>query len=69
MDIGEIAVGLYLTLVGGSLSALTWSRLHRIEHQIAELRAEQKADNNGLRSDLTLVALAVGVERPKPHSV
>jgi hypothetical protein len=61
MDVGDAALAGYLTLLGGVLGALLWTRLNRIEVELASksstgefeaIRRELKADIYAMRKEL-----------------
>jgi hypothetical protein len=61
MDVGDVAVAAYITLLSGAGGFLLWARLNRIEaelasksstHQLEAVRAELKADIEGIRKEL-----------------
>ena len=81
MELDSIVVTAFITLMGGGLGTLFWSRLNRIEasmatrHDIMQLHEElgqvrsemaaMRSEMAVMRSDLTHVALAVGARPPK----
>ena len=69
MDLTAVILATYLTLLGGGIAALFWTRLNRLEAKMDTFATRE--DLNALRnevaimrSDLTQVALAVGA-RPR----
>lgn len=82
MPVETIIELVFTSLVTGALAALLWTRLNHLESGQDQIRSElakvrermaTRADVDRLReemavmrSDLTHVALAVGVHRPKP---
>jgi hypothetical protein len=61
MDVGDAALAGYITLLSGALGALLWTRLNRIEAELASkssagevkaMRGELKADIEVLRKEL-----------------
>jgi hypothetical protein len=61
MDVGDVAVTVYITLLSGAGALLLWARLNRIEAEVAgksstreleAVRGELKADIDGIRKDL-----------------
>jgi hypothetical protein len=51
MDVGDVALAGYITVLWGGFGALLWNRLNRIESKIAEM--SDKADLELLRQAIT----------------
>jgi hypothetical protein len=71
MDVGDAALAGYITLLSGALGALLWTRLNRIEAELASksstgeveaMRGELKADIEVLRKELAGKAEKADVE-------
>jgi len=72
MDLDTVVITVFISLMGGGLGTLFWSRLNKIEgimgtmatrHDIEQLHEEivhLRSEQAVMRSDLTHVALAVG---------
>ena len=72
MDVGDVAVAGYITLLSGVAGFLLWARLNRIEAELAgksstreleAVRGELKADIEGIRKELTGKSDKSDVER------
>lgn len=70
MELGDLALGIYVTILSTGMTVLPWARLNGIEEKL-EPKAEKddvalvRTELAGLRSDLTQAALAVGGDRPR----
>ena len=77
MQADAIFTTAFVTVINGALGTLFWSRLNRIEGNMADMATRQDVDRlfeemavmrheqAVMRSDLTHVALAVGARRSK----
>lgn len=74
MGFDSIVITAFITLLTGGLGSLFWSRLNRIEanmathHDMEQLHEELvhlRSEQAVMRSDLTHVALAVGARTPR----
>jgi hypothetical protein len=74
MDVGDVAVAAYITLLSGAGGFLLWARLNRIEGELATksstrqleaVRAELKADIEAIRKDLAGKSDKPDLEAPR----